>query len=215
MPSQFAHREKVMKKATTASFEIDCQKTFTPLCPAELPVPEGEQIVDEINAQATFAAFRLGSKEAHSLQATFVDPPVGEIQWPVHAVPGTLGFESLDGLPPVSDYDFFVWKGVELDLHPYGSCYHDLAETVSTGVIEFLQAKGVDTVIVGGLAADYCVKTTVLQLLKVGFKVIVNLGACRGLTIETTQAAIAEMQQHGAVMVHNSSELKNANLVAA
>lgn len=204
-----------MKKATTASFEIDCQKTFTPLCPAELPVPEGEQIVDEINAQAAFAAYRLGSKEGHSPKANFINPLAGETRWPVHAVPGTLGFEALDGLPPITDYDFYVWKGVELNLHPYGSCYHDLAETISTGAIEFLQAKGVDCVIVGGLATDYCVKTTVLQLLKAGFKVIVNLGACRGLTPETTQAAINDMQQQGAIIITHSQELKENSFVAA
>ena len=120
-----------------------------------------------------------------------------------------MGFQSLDGLPPISDYDFFVWKGVELNMHPYGSCYHDLAETVSTGAIEFLQAKGVRTVIVGGLATDYCVKTTVLQLLRAGLQVIVNLGACRGLQADSTALAIEEMKANGAEMIDQASELEN------
>ena len=55
-----------MSKVTTASFEIDCQKAFTPLCPDELPVPEGDLIADEINAQAAYAQYRLGSKEGQS-----------------------------------------------------------------------------------------------------------------------------------------------------
>lgn len=67
-------------------------------------------------------------------------------------MPGTPGFELLDDLPAPLDYDYFVWKGVEPDLHPYGACYHDLAEKRSTGVIEFLRQNDVDLVLVGGLA---------------------------------------------------------------
>ncbi|MFX5522361.1 isochorismatase family protein, partial [Acinetobacter baumannii] len=78
------------------------------------------------------------------------------------------GFELLDELPRPIDYDFFVWKGVEPDLHPYGACYHDLAERRSTGVIEYLRQNGVSHVLVGGLALDYCVKNTALQLRRAG-----------------------------------------------
>ena len=77
----------------------------------------------------------------------------------------------------------------------YGACYHDIAERLSTGVIEFLRQKSVTTVIVGGLATDYCVKTTVMQLLRADFQVIVNMAACRGLTPATTQRALAAMRQ--------------------
>ena len=37
------------------SLDIDAQKTFTPLCPAELPVHEGHLIAAELNAQARLA----------------------------------------------------------------------------------------------------------------------------------------------------------------
>ena len=55
-----------------------------------------------------------------------------DLSWVSHCVPGTPGFELLDELPQPLDYDYFVWKGVEPDLHPYGACYHDLAEKRST-----------------------------------------------------------------------------------
>ena len=92
-------------------------------------------------------------------------------------------------------------------MHPYGSCYHDLKETMSTGIIEFLQCKGVKLVIVGGLATDYCVKITVLQLLCAGFETIVNVGACRGLSPLTTSEAIQEMQKRGAHIISTIDEL--------
>ena len=37
------------------SIDIDAQKTFTPLCPDELPVNEGHLIVEELNAHADLA----------------------------------------------------------------------------------------------------------------------------------------------------------------
>ena len=47
------------------SLDIDAQKTFTPLCPAELPVHEGHRIAAELNAQARLAQLRVMSKDAH------------------------------------------------------------------------------------------------------------------------------------------------------
>jgi nicotinamidase/pyrazinamidase len=124
----------------------------------------------------------------------------------VHAVPGTLGFESLSGLPAIADYDYVVWKGVELDMHPYGACYHDLAEKLSTGVLEFLKVHGIQCVIVGGLATEYCVKTTALQLRRAGFDVVVNLGACRGLDPIAIEKAIQEMKAVGIAFVAATTE---------
>ncbi len=195
-----------------ASFDVDCQKTFTPLCPSELPVPDGCDIVDALNAQARLARYRIASKEGHSPHAIWIanvshpqySPIAGtnvDVHWVPHAIPGTLGFELLDGLPSVTDYDYVIWKGVELDLHPYGSCYHDLQDKLSTGVIEFLQIKQVTTVLIGGLATDYCVKNTALQLRRADFQVILNLSATRGLAKDTTRAAIEEMKAQGVIVV--------------
>ena len=166
-------------KASTASFDIDAQRCFTPLCPTELPVPDGDSIVDALNAQAAFAAYRLGSKDAHSNRAIWVatdkypqntplNTPHADQYWNAHAIPGQIGFESLPGLPHPSAYDFFIWKGIELDMHPYGVCYHDLDESCSTGVIEFLKSNQVTQVILGGLAFDVCVKISAQQLKKNG-----------------------------------------------
>ena len=204
---------------TIASLDIDAQKGFTPLCPNELPVAGGADIVAALNAQAALASLRIGSKDAHPANAAWVvtnpaamlqplDLPNADLTWPTHCVPGTPGFELLDGLPAPIDYDFFVWKGVEPDLHPYGACYHDLAERRSTGLIEFLQARSVDTVLVGGLATDYCVKTSVLQLRRAGFRVIVHLDACRGIAPETIDQARTRMIEAGAELAQTLADIQ-------
>ncbi len=98
---------------TVASLDIDAQKGFTPLCPNELPVAGGDDIVAALNAQATLATLRIGSKDSHPANADWavsdpagmllpLDLPNADLTWPVHCVPGSKGFELLDGLPAPS-----------------------------------------------------------------------------------------------------------------
>lgn len=201
-----------------ASFDVDAQKGFTPLCPDELPVAGGDAIVPALNQLAARAGLRIGSKDAHSPKAAWVVASPAQmlkplalanadLTWVSHCVPGTPGFELLDGLPPPLDYDYFVWKGVEPDLHPYGACYHDLAEKRSTGVIEFLRQHDVDLIMLGGLALDYCVKTTALQLRRAGFRVLVHLPACRAMADDTASAACEAMSAADITLTASLDEL--------
>ena len=107
----------------------------------------------------------------------------------------------------MTDYDFFVWKGVETDIHPYGACFHDLGEKLSTGVIEFLAARGIASVVVGGLALDYCVKVTALQLQRAGFQVYVNLAATRGMSAQSVAQAMTELDDAGVIAIGSADEL--------
>jgi len=191
---------------STASLDIDCQRGFSPLCPNELPVPDGHTIVDALNAQAQLAMYRVGSMDCHPSNAVWIaskehpqlSPVKGfinaDLYWNAHCIVGTEGIELLPGLPEVAEYDFMVFKGIRPDMHPYGACYHDLFETLSTGLIDYLRMREVKTVIVGGLALDVCVKATAIQLAK-RFDVVVNLAACR--PIGDPKAAIEEMIQKG------------------
>ena len=203
------------------AIDVDPQRTFSPLCPNELPVLEGDQIVDELNLQAALASKRVLTKDAHNPQAAWVvasheqiGTPIGlpnsDIGWVRHAEVGTDGFKALPGLPEPEQYDFLVYKGVENNMHPYGACYHDLGNTISTGLLEWLTVNGAEHVLVGGLATDYCVKNTVLQLCAYNpnWTVWLNLAACRGIAAETVTSALAEMRAAGAKIVDNSHALR-------
>lgn len=203
-----------------AAIDVDPQQTFSPLCPDELPVPEGDKIAPALNAQAEMADLRILTKDAHPATAVWVvdshdkmlqplPHPNADLTWVAHAVPGTSGFEAIPGLPAVTDYDHVIWKGIEPDLHPYGACFHDLEERLSTGLIEWLDSKKVTTIIIGGLATDYCVKTTALQLQNAGkFKVIVNLSACRGIAQETTASSCEAMNKAGILIAADIEDVK-------
>ena len=202
----------------TASHNVDPQKGFTPLCPDELPVVDGDKIVDELNKQNQLVKYKTVSKDVHPNNAVWLandERPqfsvVGlensDIAWKAHCMSGTYGVELLDGLPKMSEYDFFVAKGFEPDLHPYSSCYHDLGKKISTGLIEWYNSKDVMTVIVGGLATYYCVGETCKDLSNAGFQVILNLGACKGIgSNEDIEKYVNNLIDEYHVFVINSSD---------
>lgn len=220
---------KALVKFHTASFDVDPQKGFSELCPNELPVPDALEIVGPLEEQAMKARIRVASKDCHNPNAIWVadekhpqfskvkggsldnsvNAPNVDIRWNRHCEVGTFGHQFLDGLPHPSKYDFIVYKGIENDMHPYGACFHDLKDTRSTGVIEFLMKQAIKNVIVGGLATDYCVKTTALQLNNAGFNVIINLAACRGISKDTIDKALEEMYKAGIQIVPSSDVIES------
>lgn len=204
----------------TASHNVDPQKGFTPLCPDELPVPDGHNIVSELNGQNSIVAYKTFSKDIHPMNAIWLassdkpqfSPVEGEnvdIRWNAHCMSGTKGAELLDGLN-VTNYDFFVAKGFEPDLHPYSSCYHDLKKTISTGLIEWYDSKDISTVIVAGLATNYCVAETVKDLSNAGFQVILNLGGCRGIgTQEEIDKCVETLiDDYNAIVVNSFTDIE-------
>lgn len=204
----------------TASLDVDPQRGFTPLCPDELPVAGGDEIAEELNGQAEFTAYRVVSQEDHPAEAPWVakspeevmtpvegDYPSLDVKWPAHCVVGSEGHLLIPGLPALDRYDLVVRKGYDPLKHPYGACYHDQAGSESTGLLEWLREHEVTTLVVGGLATDYCVKMTVLQLLQAGFRVIVNLGGCRGVDPATSETAVAEMKGAGGEFIASCHEL--------
>jgi len=211
-----------INKEKTASFDVDPQRGFTPLCPNELPVKGGDEIAEELNLQAEYANYRWVSKDEHPHEAPWVttdanevltpvegDYPNLDVKWPVHCVVGSEGNKLIPGLPDEEAYDLVVRKGIDPEKHPYGACYHDLAGTESTGAIEWLREHSIETVIVGGLATDFCMKTTALQLREAGFRVIVNLGACRSVNPETLDDDLAQMRGAGIEIIPDADALQS------
>ena len=210
----------------TVSHNVDPQKGFTPLCPDELPVPEGDEIVEELNGQNNLVAYKTVSKDMHPTNAIWLATPDKpqfypvegddvDIHWNAHCMSGTRGAELLDGLPKMKDYDFIVAKGYEPDLHPYSSCYHDLHRKLSTGLIEWYNSKDISTVIVGGLALNVediplCVGTTIIDLADAGFQVILNLGSTRGLGSDEGRLKFIDMlvDKYGVLVVSSYKEIE-------
>ena len=228
MNLEFSETDNVkIVPAVTASMNVDPQKGFTPLCSKELPVPDGENIVEELVGQNFICGKKLVSKDVHPKNGEWIvskeypqlSPVVGfpdvDIHWNRHCESGTKGMELLDGLPKMSEYDFFVGKGFEPDLHPYSACYHNLSKTISTGLIEWLNQHDISTVVVGGLALNVedtplCVGETVIDLCKAGFQVILDMGSVRGLGSPEGQENFLKMLsgKHGVLIVNSYKEIE-------
>lgn len=206
-------------KTKTASIDVDPQKGFSELCPKELPVQGALEIVEELKRNHSKASVRLVSRDMHPPGAAWeaetpenMLEPVGlpevDIKWNPHCVVGTSGVELLPGLPEIRDYDFQINKGIDPDAHPYGAFYHDQADTRSTGGIEFLRANQIETVIVGGLALDFCVKKSVEQLLDAGFKVILNLASTRAVFPDNANNVANALAEKGVILIEDAKGLE-------
>jgi nicotinamidase/pyrazinamidase len=179
---------------------VDFQNDF---CPGgALAVPEGDRIarpIDEIIDRFDFVvATRDWHPENHGSFAGVdvdltkwrgTDPPS---IWPVHCVQGTKGAELHPSLDRAK-VDVVLDKGQDPNSQGYSGCQ-------DTRLPELLRAHDVDRVYVAGLATDYCVKNTVLDLRREGFDVTVVEDAIRGVEVEPgdSERAIEEMRRAGA-----------------
>jgi len=68
---------------------------------------------------------------------------------------------------------------------------------------EILRDRGVQRVVIGGLATDYCVKATALDARQEGFEVIVLEDAIRGVEVNPgdSNQAVDEMRQAGCTIL--------------
>ena len=170
---------------------VDVQNDF---CPGgALAVERGDEVVAPLN-RLIEEFLRRGepvykSRDWHPPQTRHFADHGGT--WPVHCVQGTRGAEFHEALlddPRVR----VVSKGLG-DEDNYSAFD-------GTALAEDLRREGVREVWVGGLATDYCVKQTVLDALRAGFRVRALPDAMRAVNLQPgdDQRALAEMRAAGA-----------------
>lgn len=124
-----------------------------------------------------------------------------QVLWPAHCVQGTKGADLHHALDRNLITEVFH-KGTDPSIDSY-SGFFDNGHRKSTGLGDWLKARGVDEVFVLGLATDYCVKFTSLDARQLGMKVSLVRDACRGVNLnpEDSEKAIAEMREAGVHIV--------------
>lgn len=189
---------------------VDVQNDF---CPGgALAVPGGDEIIPGINAVQGKFDLVVTTQDWHppdhgsfSSNHENAQPyELGElggkpqVLWPDHCVRDTPGARLHEDLLP-GDANFH--KGTDSGVDSYSGFYDN--DGRSTGLTQFLKENEVDEVYICGLATDYCVKFTVLDALKDGFKTFIIEALSRGVNIKPgdTQAAIEEMIKAGAIAV--------------
>jgi nicotinamidase/pyrazinamidase len=176
---------------------VDVQNDF---CPGgALPVAEGDLVVPMLNryidkfAKAGLPIF--ATRDWHPQRTSHFNTDGGP--WPPHCIQGTEGGKFHARLALGSN-EVIVSKGMSPDADSYSGFQAVNADGVTLG--DLLRERGVERIFVGGLATDYCVKETVLDGLKEGFKVVLLEDAIRGVNLQPddSKRAVEEMIQAGA-----------------
>ena len=169
---------------------VDVQHDFLP--GGALAVPAGDEVLDALEAAAPTVDLVVASRDAHPADhCSFVAQ--GGI-WPPHCVEGTHGAELHSDIAALEP-DIVVDKATESDRDAYSAFD-------GTRLAETLRERGVDRLVVGGLATDYCVRASVLDALREGFAVTVLADGIRGVEVTPgdTERALREMREAGAVV---------------
>jgi len=124
--------------------------------------------------------------------------------WPAHCVQDTEGaaFHKDVNIDLSSDRFFLCTKGTDPKNDGGYSAFEGLSES-GQALEDTLKSLGVEQLVVMGLATDYCVKHSVLDALKRGFKVKLLLGAVRAVNVRPTdgEEALKEMELAGADLI--------------
>lgn len=150
----------ITKEPRNVLIEVDVQNDFIS---GSLAVTEGEQVVQPLNDIATLVRSSGGdvvqTRDWHPATTPHFDV------WPVHCVADTDGAAFHPNLE-IEATDITISKGMG-QTHGY-SGVEGVSETGTT-LVEIIQPKDQTErvrVLMGGLATDYCVKATALDLAK-------------------------------------------------
>ena len=187
---------------TEALIVIDVQNDF---CPGgALAVTGGDQIVSGINAlmdgfdtivltqdwhPADHASF---ADNQHGHQAfSVIEMPYGpQVLWPVHCVQGGTGSAFHPGLR-TDPAQLVIRKGFRSEIDSYSAFFENDHKT-PTGLEGYLRSRGIERLVLTGLATDFCVAYSAIDAAGLGFAVTVREDLCRAIDLD---GSLAEMRQ--------------------
>jgi nicotinamidase/pyrazinamidase len=182
---------------------VDVQNDF---CPGgALPVTDGDRVIPVLNRyidKFTKAGLPIfATRDWHPAKSSHFNTGGGP--WPPHCLQGSRGaqFHPDLKLPPAV---VIVSAGMGADEDGYSGFLG--RDDSGAKLADLLRQRGVERIIVGGLATDYCVKHTVLDGIKEGFEVVVLKNAVRGVNLDPgdSERAFEEMSRAGARIASES-----------
>ncbi|OGT47123.1 MAG: hypothetical protein A3F17_02280 [Gammaproteobacteria bacterium RIFCSPHIGHO2_12_FULL_41_15] len=177
---------------------IDVQNDF--LMGGALAVPEGEQVIPVINTLIAQARLKqipiIASRDWHPKNHCSFKAQGGA--WPVHCVANTEGadYHPFINLP---DDCIHLYKATEQTTEVYSAAQGHTNSHES--LYSILKNKSVKRVWLCGLALDYCVKASALDLAKEKVETIVILPATRAIMLQARQTSIEELMHAGVMLI--------------
>ncbi len=143
---------------------------------------------------ASFASSHPGKRPFDAIEVSYGT----QILWPDHCVQGTQGA----GFHPKLDIphaELVLRKGFRSTVDSY-SAFRENDRRTLTGLAGYLRERGLDRVIMCGLATDFCVAFSAIDGRQAGFDVSVVTSACRGIDVEGSLArAMRSMNEAGVI----------------
>jgi nicotinamidase/pyrazinamidase len=169
---------------------VDVQQGFTTLCPAELPVPGGLEIVPAVNSLLALPWKRIdASQDWHPPDhCSFLGRR--DNLYPPHCVMGTSGADFVPGLHTQRIHA--VWrKGFDRDFEAYALTAQHPAYP------DLLRAGDIDTVAVCGIATNICCFFVARDLRTAGFRVLMIEDASAGIDVPAAGLFQAKAKEEG------------------
>jgi nicotinamidase/pyrazinamidase len=181
---------------------IDVQNDF---CPGgALAVAGGDEIVAPINAlMAAFGAVVLTQDWHPADHSSFADNHAGaapfsvidmaygpQVLWPRHCVQGAKGAAFHPGLN-ADRADMVIRKGFRPQIDSYSAFFENDHKT-PTGLEGYLRSRGLHSLVLTGLATDFCVGFSALDAAALGFDVTVRMDLCRAIDLNGSLAGMVE-----------------------
>ncbi len=187
----------------TALILVDVQNDFADP-KGSLFVAGGERVAERCSEEARAAsgagAFVVYTQDWHPESTPHFAKDGGF--WPVHCVAGTWGADFHPGLALLGPS---VRKGSNGEDGYSGFTMRDpvTGETKPTELEGLLRERGIERVVIAGLATDYCVNATALDARRLGFVTEVLEDAIAGVNLRAGDAdrAKAEMADAGCTFV--------------
>jgi nicotinamidase/pyrazinamidase len=179
--------------ARTGLVVVDVQRGFTTLCPDELPVPGGLEVVPAVNRLLAAAWLRVdATQDWHPPDHVSFLGRAGNL-YPPHCVMNTPG---ADFLPGLDAHRFHViWrKGFQADVEAYAVTAQHPA------FVQVLRASGATTAVVCGIATNICCFFTARDLRVAGFDVVMAEDACAGIDVPAAGLWQATAKEQGCAM---------------
>lgn len=198
-----------MHQSNTALLGIDLQNDF---CPGgALAVMGGDEIVTGVNAllkefpvrvltQDWHPAAHSSFASSHAEKAPFdvIDMPYGpQVLWPDHCVQGSDGAAFHRHLN-VDAADLILRKGFRPEIDSY-SAFFENDRSTPTGLEGYLRTRGVEKLVLAGLATDFCVAYSAIDGAQLGFDVTVETRLCRAIDLEGSLATMTKQMKDAGV----------------
>ena len=197
---------------------IDIQNDFLP--GGSLAVPGGNEIIPIVNKLHQQFDLVVATQDWHpSTHKSFASNHTGkqafeqidldglpQVLWPDHCVQGTPGTE-LSSAVDWRKTEAIFRKGTNPAIDSY-SGFYDNGHRKATGLADYLKGRGVTSIYLAGLAADYCVYFTAKDGLAEGFATFFIEDATRAISPEGFQQAKKDLLAKGGRIIQ-SSEIPN------